>query len=155
MFESHVSPVFGFLLSRCGSRAVAEDLTAETFLAASNHFANGKGSEVSVAWLHTVARRRLVDHWRKVGAQNRRFKKLASELRVVELVPDLPDEEIDRALESLPDRRRAALVLRYMDDFSTSEVARSLGVSYKAAESLLSRARRSFAEAYQGDVTDE
>lgn len=153
IFEAEVQAIFGFFVVRCGSRAVAEDLTAETFTAASRAFADGRGDQVSPAWLRTVARRRLVDHWRALTSHGRKVERLAA-IRVDQLPPDTdPDGRIDLALDSLPDRQRAALVLRYLDDFSTSEVAEVLSLSYKATESLLARARTSFAQAYE-EVAD-
>ena len=53
------------------------------------------------------------------------------------------------ALERLPDRQRAALVLRYLDEFSVTEVADAMDLTYTAVESLLARGRRSFATAYR------
>ena len=52
------------------------------------------------------------------------------------------------ALESLPPRQRMALTLRYLDECSVSEIADAMDVGYTTAESLLGRARRSFARAY-------
>ena len=154
IFETEVQAIFGFFVVRCGSRAVAEDLTAETFSAASRAFADGRGAQVSPAWLRTVARRRLIDHWRALTSQDRTVERLAA-IRVESPAPDIdPDGRIDVALDSLPDRQRAALVLRYLDDFSTSEVAEVLALSYKATESLLARARASFAKAYE-EVADD
>ena len=141
--------VFGFLLARCGSRTVAEDLTGETFLHASRRFASGRGAEVTPAWLVTVARRRLIDHWRSTSAHDRRVLRLAHEPVPAEAPASDPDGRVDRALGSLPDRQRAVLVLRYLDEFSVSEVADALDLSYKATESLLSRARRAFGVALE------
>ena len=151
LFDAEASSIFGFLLVRCGSRAVAEDLTGETFVAASRTFASGRGVEVTPAWLLTVARRRLVDHWRATAAHQRRVERLAREPSKPPAPPSDPDGPVQRALGSLPDRQRAALVLRYLDEFSVSEVAHALDVGYKAAESLLARARRSFADALEAD----
>lgn len=148
LFRREASTVFGFLLLRCGSRPLAEDLTGETFLDASRRFAGGRGTEVTAAWLMTVARRRLIDHWRAVAAHDRRVLRLAREPVPVEPPFSDPDGRVERALGSLPDRQRAALVLRYLDEFSGSEVAEALELSYKATESLLSRARRGFGAAY-------
>ena len=154
IFETEVQAIFGFFVVRCGSRAVAEDLTAETFTAASRAFADGRGAQVSPAWLRTVAKRRLIDHWRALTSQDRKVERLAA-IRVESAPPEMdPDGRIDVALDSLPDRQRAALVLRYLDDFSTSEVAEVLALSYKATESLLARARTSFAKAYE-EVADD
>jgi DNA-directed RNA polymerase specialized sigma24 family protein len=43
--------IYGYVLSRCGSVAVAEDLTAETFMAAVAATKQGRVQEVTVAWL--------------------------------------------------------------------------------------------------------
>jgi RNA polymerase sigma-70 factor, ECF subfamily len=47
------------------------------------------------------------------------------------------------ALQTLPDRQRAALVLFHFEELSQIEVGEALGISDEAVESLLSRARRS------------
>ena len=49
---------------------------------------------------------------------------------------------VQAALDRLPERQRAALVLCYFDECSNIEASRHLGVSVEALESLLARARR-------------
>lgn len=154
LFHAEADTIFGYLLLRCGSRAIAEDLAGETFLAASRLFAAGRGGEVTPAWLQTVARRRLVDHWRQSTASRRRASRLVTERHREQVPAHDPDREIDHVLASLPERQRAVLVLRYLDDQSVSEVATILDLTYKATESLLSRARASFAAAYE-ELADE
>ena len=149
LFRAEAPTIFGYLLLRCGSRAVAEDLAGDTFLAASRLFSAGRGNEVSPAWLQTVAHRRLVDHWRASSARTRRTNRLVADRRDDVVPPYDPDRRVDRALASLPERQRAVLVLRYLDDHSVSEVAEILSLTYKAAESLLSRARASFSAVYE------
>src|SRR5438045_4413456 len=63
--------VYGYLLPRCGSAALAEDLTSETFLAAVDASRQGGRAEVSTAWLVGVARHKLVDHWRRLEREQR------------------------------------------------------------------------------------
>lgn len=155
LFAAEADRVFGFLLARCGSRAIAEDLTAETFIAAQCRFAEGRGHEIGRGWLFTVARRRLVDHWRAESARSRRLGRLATEAQLANRrlgVPHGTDDletGVEAALGSLSDRHRAVLVLRYLEDFSVSEVADALDLGYKATESLLTRARVAFSRAYE------
>jgi len=59
--------VYGYLLPRCGSAVLAEDLTSETFLAAVDASRQGGRNEASTAWLVDVARHKLVDHWRRTS----------------------------------------------------------------------------------------
>jgi RNA polymerase sigma-70 factor (ECF subfamily) len=147
LYEQEVARVHGFLLARCGSRTLAEDLTAEVFINAAQRFAQGRQMEVTTAWLISVAKRRLVDHWRTSERQGRRLDKLRLE-RSADQALDMEDDRVLAALESLSTRQRAALTLRYLDEHSVSEVADALGTTYQATESLLARARSSFERAY-------
>jgi RNA polymerase sigma-70 factor, ECF subfamily len=55
-FDSALPRVYGYVLSRCGQQALAEDLTAETFLAAADAIRGDDPPPVSTAWLVGVAR---------------------------------------------------------------------------------------------------
>lgn len=61
------------------------------------------------------------------------------------------DPGVMAALDSLSARQRAVLMLRYVDDYSVSEVAEAMNLSYQATESLLARARRSLLAAYRAE----
>ena len=52
LFQSELDVVFGYLVSRCGSRALAEDLTAETFLAAGRRIESGGDDQPKHAEQH-------------------------------------------------------------------------------------------------------
>lgn len=150
IFDHTADRVYAFLVSRSGNMTVAEDLTAETFSAASAKFSQGRGSEVTLAWLYTVARRRLIDYWRSESSRQNRTLKLINEASTQAPADEvLLDTAVDEALAALTPRYRAALALRYLDDFSVSEVAAALDSSYKATESLLARARAAFSAAYE------
>ncbi len=150
LFEEEVERIFGYLVSRARSRALAEDLTGEVFAEAARRCAEGRYREVTGAWLQTVAHRRLIDHWRRSATQRRLEARLRRGLDSAAGIPARDDDgRVLEALDSLPDRQRAALCLCYLDDFSVAEVADALAVGYQAAESLLARGRRSFARAYK------
>jgi RNA polymerase sigma-70 factor (ECF subfamily) len=142
--------VYGYLLSRCGSTSLAEDLASETFLAAVHASRQGNLSEVSVAWLVGVARHKLVDHWRQ---REREERSLAA---VEPTEPDVEDpweEWLDTdaaysALALLPIPQRAALTLRYLDGLPVADVAEHLGRSLHATETLLVRARAALRRHY-------
>ena len=144
--------VFGYLLPRCGSVALAEDLTAETFLAAVDA-GRRRDVDASVAWLIGIARHKLVDHWRRVGREQRG---LAIVERSEPAVDDPWDERLDAdaahaTLARLPAPQRTALVLRYLDGLPVAEVAAHIGRSVHATETLLVRARAAFRRDYSDD----
>jgi RNA polymerase sigma factor (sigma-70 family) len=146
-FRLHQAFVNGLVYDRCGDVALAEEVTAQTFEAAAVRFAQGRGGEVTPAWLAVVARRRLIDQWRRNSARRRAFERAAREPVAAQDPPLGEDRAVSAALDSLPHRQRTVLTLRHVDGWSVAEIAAGLGVSYLAAESLLSRSRRSFASA--------
>jgi RNA polymerase sigma-70 factor (ECF subfamily) len=147
--------LYGYVLSRCGQRALAEDLTAEAFLAAVDAVRGDDPPQVSTAWLVGVARHKLVDHWRRQAREERGLNALGS------LHPDTNDpwdERLDAlrardVLARLAPHHRAALTLRYLDDLSVPEVAALLQRTVHATEALLVRARAAFRRSYavEGD----
>lgn len=151
LFAAHHDDVYRFALARCGSRPIAEEVTSDAFTDAARLCADGRGDQVTAAWLVEVARRRLIDRWRRAGRERRRVEKLARQRVVPYDRSDRTgnDERVLHALESLPERQRAALTLRYLDEHSVAEVATMLDTTYRAAESLLARARGSFMTAYE------
>jgi len=156
-FTAHVDVVFGHLVVRCGSRHLAEEITAETFAEAARAAAAGRVGDVERGWLLDVARKRLIDHWRREQRHRNRLERvMTDQIRLGPSVDgDAADGRILEALDALPSRQRAVLVLRYIDGSSVSEVATALEVTYQAAESLLARARRSLLAAYERTTPDE
>ena len=151
LYRHALPQVYGYLLPRCGSTALAEDLTAETFMAAVAAAQRERPPELSVGWLVGVARHKLLDHWR---AAERERRGLADIQRVSATVDDPWPEQLDiaavhAALARLSVAQRAALMLRYLDGLPVSQVAEQLGRSLHATETLLVRARTALRRAYQ------
>ena len=151
LYDAALPQVYGYLLARCGRRTLAEDLTADTFLAAVTACRREPPPEPSVGWLVGIARHKLVDHWRAAERE-------ARGLQVVGAAEDLTDpwdEHLDAFLarEVLAEQsgpHRAALTLRYLDGLSVGEVALVLGRTVHATEALLVRARTAFRRTYEG-----
>lgn len=153
IYRRALPQVYGYLLPRCGSTVVAEDLTAETFMAAVAAVRQGRVRvpEVTVAWLVGVARHKLADHWRRAAREQR---SLAAVAVLAEEAGDPWEEHLDAqaahaALARLPGPQRAALTLRYLDGLPVGEVAACLGRSVHATETLLVRARAALRRIYR------
>jgi RNA polymerase sigma-70 factor, ECF subfamily len=138
---------------------VAEDLTAETFMAAVAAVGQGRapGTGVTVAWLVGVARHKLADHWRRTAREQRG---LAAVAVLAEDADDPWDEHLDAqvahaALARLPGPQRAALTLRYLDGLPVAEVAACLGRSEDATETLLVRARAALRSIYREESSGD
>lgn len=145
--------VYGYVLPRCGSVAVAEDLTAETFMAAVGACRRHPAPRVTVAYLIGIARHKLVDHWRRAEREHRGLAAVDPEQS--ERVGEDPWSELldaqaaHAALLQLSLPQRTALTLRYLDGLSVPEVARHLDRSVHATETLLVRARSALRRVYQ------
>ena len=146
-YEVALPQVYGYLLRRCGDRAVAEDLTSEVFLAAV-----AAGADVGLPWLIGTARHKLVDHWRRRAREDRSLSGAGTSVRGDAVDPW--DAQLDvllarQVLAGLAPHHRAALVLRHVDDLPVPQVAAALGRTVHATEALLSRARSAFRQAYE------
>lgn len=124
-----------------GDRAATEELVQDTFLALVRHGRDRPDEVVGVGWLLATCRNRFLDLYRSERRRLRRERTV-----VVTIVGQQPDLERSddgmAALASLPPIQRSALVLRYVDDLPVNDVARALGKSVHATESLLARGRR-------------
>jgi RNA polymerase sigma-70 factor, ECF subfamily len=153
LYDSALPQVYGYLLSRCGQRALAEDLTAETFLAAVDAVRRVPPATVSTGWLVGVARHKLADHWRRQAREDRSLRAVSGEAQLATGADDPWDSWLDAAtarevLARLGPHHRLALTLRYLDGLPVPEVARLLDRTLHATEALLVRARAAFRRAY-------
>lgn len=151
LYHEALPEVHGYLHRRCGGRLLAEELTAESFMAAVASIEAGKVRTVTVAWLIGIARHKLVDHWRRVEREERRLKAVAGELRDP---GDDWDIVLDRhvaneVLASLATQHRAVLTLRYVDGLPVKRVAELLDRTPGATEALLTRAKAAFRAHYE------
>jgi RNA polymerase sigma-70 factor (ECF subfamily) len=151
IYHASLPQVYGYLLPRCGSVALAEDLTAETFMAAVAAVRQRQVRELSVAWLIGVARHKLADHWRQIAREQRSLAVVRRDHADTEdpwgELLDL--EAAHTALSRLSAAHRLALTLRYLDGLSVPQVAEHVGRSVHATETLLVRARAALRRVYQ------
>jgi RNA polymerase sigma-70 factor, ECF subfamily len=151
LYERHSSRIFGFCLSRLGSREEAEDAVQTTFLNAQRGLGRGVVPEYELAWLFKIAQN--VCHNRHQSARRRGRIETAHDLDALQDVIASPDRtpgvslgELTQALGAIPTRQRRALVLREFHGYSYEEIANELGISVAAVETLLFRARRGIAQ---------
>jgi RNA polymerase sigma-70 factor (ECF subfamily) len=154
LYDEALEAVYGYLKPRCGDPALAEDLSAEAFLAACDAIERLQVSTVTIGWLIGIARHKLVDHWRRQARDERHLRAVAD---LVEVTADPWDAQIDaavieRTLASLSSINRAALTLRYLDGLSVAQVAELLGRTIAATDQVLARARSSFRYHYGGEA---
>jgi RNA polymerase sigma-70 factor (ECF subfamily) len=146
LYDEALPHVYGYLVRRCESVATAEDLTADTFLAAARTVQ--QGGEVSVPWLIGTARHKLVDHWRRLARHRAALEELWEHTEpAVDGNDPIETLHVRDTLARLTPHHRAALVLRYVDGLPVPDVAVLLDRSVHATESLLVRAKAAYRSA--------
>jgi len=151
LYERHSSRIFGFCLSRLGSREEAEDAVQTTFLNVQRGLGRGVVPEYELAWLFKIAQN--VCHNRHQSARRRGRVEATHDLDALQDVIASPDRspavslgELTHALGAIPTRQRQALLLREFQGYSYEEIASELSISVAAVETLLFRARRAVAQ---------
>lgn len=152
IYRSEVRRVYGFARNRVGEHEAA-DLTAEVFHAAALAFRDGRGEVVTPAWLMAVTKNKVNDAWRR--AYRRKAKQHLTRPRgedVMEFPTGWAEDPrrpaVLAALDELPAKDRALLVLHHVDGMSVAELASDMNKTVSAVESALARARRRFRRHY-------
>lgn len=150
LYDEALPAVYGYLFARCRQRQIAEDLTAETFLAAVGAVRRDSVDDLTIGWMVGVARHKLADHWRRSAREEAKVRALQES---GDTLDDPWDVELDRlmaekTLAKLGSLHRLVLTLRYVDDLPVAATAEILGRSIHATEALLTRAKASFRRAY-------
>jgi RNA polymerase sigma factor (sigma-70 family) len=130
-YEEHRNAVFAHLVRLLG-RQRAEDAFQETFLRALRGYAGLEHGRHLKAWVFTIATRVAVDEGRK----RRPEPALVAE-------PGIDGErpayaQLEHLAEDLPEKERAAVVLRYGYDLSYDQIAEALNSSEDAARQAAS-----------------
>lgn len=155
LYDDALPQVYGYLRGRCRDTQLAEDLTAETFLAAVGQARRSAVDTVTTAWLIGIARHKLADHWRRLARQGGTGVSLDDD-RDDQLPTEDPWEQVidehrvATVLDALGPHHRCALTLRYLDGLPVPDVAAHLDRTVHATEALLVRARVAFRAAYEG-----
>ena len=140
----HLDDVHAFLVYLTGDRAVAEDLTAETFARALERWHRYDPRRGGArTWLCQVARSAALDHFRAEDRRRRREGRYAvAELResAEPVFGEGLSPALERALAQLSAAEREVVALRIVLELDGDGAARVLGISTSACSTRLSRA---------------
>ncbi len=147
IYRETVQELYRFVSRRSGgSRELAEDITQETYLRAVREWGSERRPDVPLAWLQTVARNLLLNHYR------RKTPELVEAAHIDALFrdgqPDGPHDGADAAalvywgLARLSRRRGELLESFYLEGKKTAAIALEFGISERAVEGRLRRARQ-------------
>ena len=161
-FADYFPRLFRFAVLRLRDPDAAEDIVQTSLLAAMRHLGSWRGEASLFTWLCTICRREIAA-WQK--RTSRRVivsiedddPSLRAALDSIGAAADAPDAGLKRAdtgrivqlaLDHLPPRYSRALEWKYLEELSVDDIAGRLQCTPKAAESLLTRARAAFRDAF-------
>jgi RNA polymerase sigma-70 factor (ECF subfamily) len=159
LYDRYCGPVVRYVAAQTGSEQV-EDLVSVTFTRALSRIHTFRPERGTfAAWLFTIARHAVADHYR----ERARTTPLQSIPAALASAPNPEAAALARedgaqvlaALGKLTPDQRDALALRYDADLPFAAVARALGKSEPAAKMLVQRGLQALRRHYQKDATDD
>ena len=165
-FEREVLPplpsLYSAALRMTRNPADAEDLVQETYLRAYRGFSGFEEGTNLRAWMYRILTNTCINSYRKkqrepVTVQEDDldewylYDKLGENgvepSAEAEVIRSMPDEDVQRALEALPEGFRLAVLLADVEGFSYKEIAEILGIPIGTVMSRLHRGRRALEKA--------
>ncbi|MFW3171874.1 sigma-70 family RNA polymerase sigma factor [Geodermatophilus sp. CPCC 206100] len=152
LYDHYVGTVYRYLLHRLANRALAEDLTSETFVRALRRLdtLTYQGRDVG-AWLLTIARNLVLDH---VKSGRHRLEVSTADMRDADRATDGPEdavvaqlvaEQLLSCVRQLGGEQQECISLRFLHGLSVAETAEVMGKKDGAVKALTHRAVRRLA----------
>ncbi len=154
IYDIYVDQVFAYIRRRVRDRGVAEDLTSDVFMRALRRMPKFEWQGVDFgAWLMTIARNRVNDHFKSA-----RFRLERSVDEVYDTPtsgPDSPERiavaremarSLGQALEALKDEHREIIELRFVQGLNVAETAEVMDRTVGATKALQYRALKALTE---------
>jgi RNA polymerase sigma-70 factor (ECF subfamily) len=153
LYQEAYADLAAYVAWRCaGCHDLRDDIVQETWLTAVRRIRTFDPERGSFAgWLRGIAAHTLRNHFRLRGRRRRPEQALNGQVvaRPADTARKAQSERIAHALTNLPERYEAVLRAKYLDQQSVAQIADSWHETPKAVESLLTRARQAFREAYR------
>lgn len=156
LYDLYVKKIYRFVFFKINSREEAEDLTSEVFLKAWNYLAENSEQEIRsfAGFIYRIARNLVVDFYRERAKRSAESPLevvaeilLAGNVGVHErLAVDGEMDAILKALKKMKQEYQEAVLLHYIEELSTGEVAQILGKSQISVRVTLHRALKKLKE---------
>jgi len=148
--------LFAYILHNiCNNRELASDIWQETWCIAVEKIDNFQFKSSFFTWLCSIAKNKIYDHYRHIKRQESLTsnEKLTFDIGAEEISDDWIDSEVRAQvitiLANLTGDYTYLLTAKYIENKSIEEIALAIGKSYKATESMLTRAREAFRKEFK------
>jgi RNA polymerase sigma-70 factor (ECF subfamily) len=141
LYDRYVQRLYHYCYHRTNNVRDAEDLTSQIFLAAMEAFPRYRQDGHFAAWLFTIARNKVVDHYRRAAdlSLDEAVLPPAHSDLTGEAESSQQRESLLRAVRDLGEEEQELIRLRYAAGLSFPEIGRALHKSEEAAKKMLYR----------------
>lgn len=153
LFEQYQHLVFNISYRMSGNQEEAEDITQDVFIKIFHAIEKFRGDAKLSSWIYRIAvntclkreRRKKLENWISLDflfQDEGKFQPQAPDKTPDQQIEILEKEQIvQKAIHSLPERQKTALILHRYENLSYEEIATVMEISLSAVESLLHRAK--------------
>ncbi len=156
LVERHSREIFNYLWRMLRDPQDAEDCLQETFLRAFGEFARLRVDSNPRAWLYKIATNVALTHRKKRSAWETRHQALIGDILAAQ--ESVEDADLFRAVfaavEALPPKQRAALLLRNFQGLEYLEIAAALEISADSARANVYQALRKLRKHFMEENTE-
>lgn len=147
LYERHAPAAMRLAYFLTGDRELAADLVQDAFVKVAGRFQHLRFPNAFDAYLRRTIVNLFTSHLRRLRLERAEIRRQRTIGPIEQREAEITDRDwMWRALRALPERQRAAVVLRFYEDLSERETAEVLGCSVGAAHQLLTRALVSLRE---------
>ena len=156
IYKKYHLSLFQFINRQIRDVGISEELVQDVFLGCIEGIRENRNIQSFSAYIFTIARYKTIDYIRR-----KKIKKVLLSALPENIVngtaallfnEKVQKEEIrdivERIFKHLPHEYALVIRLKYIDGFTVKKIASQLAVNFKAAESMLFRARREFSKRY-------
>lgn len=155
-FRKYAPKLSRFIGAKVASRPDAEEVLQDTLFAFLEAIRDYQGRSNVQTFLFSICKHKIIDFYRRKKIRHAVFSQVPQLESIIspllgpedELDETLMRQKIQTVFARLLPRYRQILVMKYMEGFSVSEIARKLSLTFKSVESQLFRARRAFVELF-------
>jgi RNA polymerase sigma-70 factor (ECF subfamily) len=143
LVEDHYAALYRYAYRLTGSAADAEDLTQETFCQAQLKLGQLRDAGRAKAWLFSILRNGYLHRVRANKQEHAVSLDWVGDLadRLPEQLPEVEPEQLQKALNELPEAFRTPVILYYFEDFSYRDIAEQMELPMGTVMSRLARAK--------------
>lgn len=150
LYVRHAPAAFRTAYFLTGDRDLAEDLVQDAFVRVAGRFRHLRAPQAFDAYLRRTIVNLFTSHLRRLRLEREDLRRRAAEVRTPNDDPGIDDQLWSR-VRTLPERQRAAIVLRFYEDLSERETAEILGCSSGAVNSLVAHAMATLRGQMEGE----